>query len=395
MALNATNYQFKLVEAASAESVSYAAGQLIVTDSGQTYYDPSTGTSTTNRITLVPDLAAYLLKTFAEKVVTGISFDNATDAGVVQVTIQTVNPSTGATNSESTSFKSYTASETPTANDKKPITSDAVKKIYDELKAEINKKQSTLTAGEGITLQEDSGIIIDVKVDPKSGNLLKKSTAGLLVEAPESTDYTVTIEESTASQEYAKVYTVKQAASGLNATINIPKDMVVSDGSVQTFQAGSLPSGVSEAGTYVVLTLANANDKKIYINVSDLVDAIKTEDSDHITLTATSANKVTTLKATIKAGSITETELAKAVTDKLAKAASAVQDVTLGSGSNNGTLKLTVDGEETDNIAVKGLQAGAFTDVQTGTLAETGNKLTTEKVVADYVKSMLTVYRAQ
>ena len=36
-----------------------------------------------------------------------------------------------------------------------------------------------------------------------------------------------------------------------------------------------------------------------------------------------------------------------------------VQNVTLASGTNNGTLKLTVDGTTTDNIAVKGLGSAA------------------------------------
>ena len=40
----------------------------------------------------------------------------------------------------------------------------------------------------------------------------------------------------------------------------------------------------------------------------------------------------------------------------------AVQTVTLASGTNNGTLKLTVDGKATDNIAVKGLGSAAHTN---------------------------------
>lgn len=43
------------------------------------------------------------------------------------------------------------------------------------------------------------------------------------------------------------------------------------------------------------------------------------------------------------------------------KADSAVQSVALASGTNNGTLKLTVNGTATDNIAVKGLGSAAYT----------------------------------
>lgn len=44
----------------------------------------------------------------------------------------------------------------------------------------------------------------------------------------------------------------------------------------------------------------------------------------------------------------------------LAKANSSVQSVSLASGTNNGTLKLTVNGTATDNIAVKGLGSAAY-----------------------------------
>ncbi len=45
-----------------------------------------------------------------------------------------------------------------------------------------------------------------------------------------------------------------------------------------------------------------------------------------------------------------------------AKADTAVQSVALAGGTNNGTVKLTVDGADTDNIAVTGLGSAAFTE---------------------------------
>ena len=52
----------------------------------------------------------------------------------------------------------------------------------------------------------------------------------------------------------------------------------------------------------------------------------------------------------------------------------AVQSVTLSSGTNNGTLKLTVDGKATDNIAVKGLGSAAYTDASAYATAAQGAK---------------------
>ena len=52
-----------------------------------------------------------------------------------------------------------------------------------------------------------------------------------------------------------------------------------------------------------------------------------------------------------------------------------VQNVTLASGTNNGTLKLTVDGTTTDNIAVKGLGSAAYTNTSAYATAAQGKIL--------------------
>lgn len=81
------------------------------------------------------------------------------------------------------------------------------------------------------------------------------------------------------------------------------------------------------------------------------------------------------------------------------KADSAVQTVKLESGTNNGTLKLTVDGTATDNIEVKGLKnSNAFKTVDTTPTASSTNLITSGGVktyvdtqVAGVVKYMGTV----
>ena len=57
-----------------------------------------------------------------------------------------------------------------------------------------------------------------------------------------------------------------------------------------------------------------------------------------------------------------------------AKADSAVQSVSLTSGTNNGTVKLTVNGTATDNIAVKGLKSAAYTESSAYATAAQGSK---------------------
>lgn len=53
-----------------------------------------------------------------------------------------------------------------------------------------------------------------------------------------------------------------------------------------------------------------------------------------------------------------------------------IQSISLASGTNNGTLKLTVDGKETDNIAVKGLGTAAYTNTNAYATAAQGTLAT-------------------
>lgn len=122
----------------------------------------------------------------------------------------------------------------------------------------------------------------------------------------------VTIEESTTSTEYAKVYTIKQGGASVGK-INIPKDMVVQSGEVVVN-----PDGM-ESGTYIKLVLANATNDVIYVNVGTLVDIYKAEaNATQIQLTIDSDTRE--ISAVIVAGSITSAEIANnaIVTAKIA-----------------------------------------------------------------------------
>ncbi|MBQ9363975.1 MAG: hypothetical protein IJT97_11270 [Bacteroidaceae bacterium] len=197
------------------------------------------------------------------------------------------------------------------------------------------------------------------------------------------TNYAVTVTKTTPSGMAAR-YTISQAATGLSAQIDIPKDMVVQSGAVQTVAANSVSDGNGgylAAGTYLVLTLANATSDKVYINVGSLIEYVTsgsgTNDAIQIAVNA-STHKVT---ASVKSGSITNDMLAgsiaysklagsipkskldSGVQTSLGKADTALQShqtVVLESGTNNGTLKITVNGTATDNVAVKGLASAAY-----------------------------------
>lgn len=131
---------------------------------------------------------------------------------------------------------------------------------------------------------------------------------------PEQTDYSLTITNPT-STTYAQVYEFKQLNKTIG-TINIPKDMVVQSGTVET----KTTSGAwGEAGTYLHLVLANAENSSIYINVGDLIEYVSagSGENDAIQISISADHKVS---ASVKNGSITLAMLAEAVKTEINKA---------------------------------------------------------------------------
>ena len=108
------------------------------------------------------------------------------------------------------------------------------------------------------------------------------------------------------------------------------------------------------AGTYLVLTLANATEDKVYINVGSLIEYVTSgsTESDMVVVAVSEDHKVT---ATITDGSITKAKLEAGVQTSLNKADSALQKTDIVTGSANGTI--SVGGS---NVEVKGLGTAAY-----------------------------------
>lgn len=124
---------------------------------------------------------------------------------------------------------------------------------------------------------------------------------------PAQTDYTVAVTAST-PEGIAKRYNIKQAATNLDVNIDIPKDMVVKSGTVETKKS---VGDWGKAGTYLHLILANAAEDNIYINVDSLIEYVTSGSAtgDMVVVSIDADHKVT---ATITDGTIT---LAKLHTD--------------------------------------------------------------------------------
>lgn len=198
---------------------------------------------------------------------------------------------------------------------------------------------------------------VAVKVSKAEGNALVLDTDGLKVTIPEVKvpAYSLVKDETAAAGDVATYHLTKDGKNE-GVAINIPKDLVVASGSVVKLEDGALPDGVTVAGTYIKLILANST-KPIYINVGDLIEYVTGGSGENDAIQINVSSDTHKVSATVKNGSLTTDMLAADVVTSLGKADSAVQSV--AAGDTNGTIK--VDGNE---VAVTGLQDAAYATVK-------------------------------
>ena len=231
--------------------------------------------------------------------------------------------------------------------------------LIDEVKALAEGKVSSVSAADrsvtiGGTATEPT---VGVAISADEGNALSLAADGLKVTIPEVTipEYSLKkLDAATAGMSAS--YQLTKDGTGIGAVIDIPKDMMVKSGSVQTYEAGSLPAGVTEAGTYIVLVLNDTAETKLYINVGNLIEYVTSGSANGDMVFINIDPHTHKVTATITDGTVTEVKLHADVKAKLAKAVSAVQSVT--EGTENG--KILVDNTA---VAVHGLQDAAYATV--------------------------------
>lgn len=103
-------------------------------------------------------------------------------------------------------------------------------------------------------------------------------------------EYTIT-KDAQAETGYAHTYHLTKDGVNVGASINIPKDMVVESGTVETCTQDDVPVvGYKVGDKYIDLVLANSSQSHLYILVSDLIDVY--QGSTYIDIT----NNVISLK---------------------------------------------------------------------------------------------------
>ena len=225
-----------------------------------------------------------------------------------------------------------------------------VKTLAEAKVASVKASDKSITVGGSATEPT-----VKVAIAAGDENALTLAADGLKVVIPEVTVPEYTIVAKADAGEYSAVYQLTKDGTPIGADINIPKDMVVSSGSVQTFAAGELPAGVTDPGTYIVLVLANATSDKLYIKVDDLIEYVTSGSAEGDMVFVNIDPKTHKVTASLTDGTVTEAKLHADVTAKLAKAVSAVQEVKAGTA--NGTI--AVDGAD---VAVTGLKSAAYAE---------------------------------
>ena len=248
-----------------------------------------------------------------------------------------------------------------TLNGNDTTAGSVAKQIKDAIDALNNSLADVATSGaaEDVSIEDAQQVFTSTNLEDVLFELYGMIDSG-------GTGSVVTVrEKTTPTQGYLKSYEILQGQT-VKGTIDIPKDLVVTSGSVVVNPSGQ------PAGTYLVLTIANQT-APVYINVADLADvytaaagatqvqlAISATNeisasivASSITSTELASDAVSTAK--IVDGNVTKVKLAQAVQDSLDLADSSVQSVT--EGNTNGSIN--VDGTA---VAVHGLGTAAYAD---------------------------------
>ena len=231
--------------------------------------------------------------------------------------------------------------------------------LWSKIKTELDKKgqvNSVTAADNSITIGGTAAApTIAMKLSSVSGNSLEVKADGVYVNVPADVVYSI-IKKQTANQDAAVSYQLTADGIATGVDIDIPKDMVISGGEVKTVDTANTPyQGAAVGDKYIELTLANANEDKLYIPANSLVEYVTSgsQVGDMIVVSINGNHQVT---AAVTDGTITKSKLDSNVQISLGRADSAVQTVTTGDATTgNGTIK--VDGA---GVAVYGLGSAAY-----------------------------------
>ena len=151
-----------------------------------------------------------------------------------------------------------------------------------------NQALGTVEAGAQVN------VIETIKVNGTAQTVTNKAVN---ITIASQSEYTV-VKDAQAESGYSATYHLTKDNVNVGAAINIPKDMVVSSGTVETCVEDDVPvAGYVVGDKYIDLVLANASSSHVYVKVSDLVDTYTAGTAITISNNQISVN-IETLKST-------------------------------------------------------------------------------------------------
>lgn len=228
---------------------------------------------------------------------------------------------------------------------------EGVNSILETLRDDINSK---ITAP--ATAPSAAGQVLRTVSNGSNGFTTEWATL------PAAADYSVSVSDASTTTGYLKSYTFTQSGNTI-AVIDIPKDLVVTSGSViaGTWSQGEFTESELGSDQALKLVIANQTDP-VYIDVAKLVDLYTTEQSaSQVQLAISNSNEIS---ASIVAGSISTTELDASVNVSLTKAESAIQSVT-GESAVTDSSYISVSVESSTNSSTKAVTLSSHAAVTT------------------------------
>lgn len=167
--------------------------------------------------------------------------------------------------------------------------------VEGSIKATIKSYFDDLTAAD-VPIEDESGYFTATDVEGALAELAQASSGGVASKTVYLQD------ESSGQSAYAKVYKIYQGANAPDAltdpaaligTINIPKDLVVKSGSVETVSTADDPYTGAEVGDkYIDLEIQNQS-AHLYIPVKDLTDVYTGGTTAEATVSVSANNEIT------------------------------------------------------------------------------------------------------
>lgn len=224
-----------------------------------------------------------------------------------------------------------------------------------------------------------SGAAADVSIADEGGKITATTVEGALAELANAINATskagaVTCEKSSPDGVAAR-YIFKQDGKEIpNAVIDIPKDMVVESGEVLTNPVGQ------PAGTYIVLTLANKEESKLYINVTDLIEYVTGGETDEIAVAVSAEHVATAIVKKIAAtkiiykeavGETSEVSVAAALNDiydQIGKGGSVSSQISAAIAGLDATVNQLGTGENGTGLTLQVIETDGRLTAVTGSI---------------------------